>query len=33
MLADEVMVGGTVSFEKLLKACTDLEAKVNKAAL
>ena len=32
MLADEVMVGDTVSFDKLLEACAELEAKVNEAA-
>lgn len=33
MLADEVMVGDTLSFDALLKACADLETKVNKAAV
>ena len=33
MLADEVMVGNAVSFDELLEACTDLEAKVNRAAV
>lgn len=32
MLADEVMVGDAVSFDKLLEACAGLEAKVNEAA-
>ena len=32
MLADEVMVGDTVSFDKVLEACAELEAKVNEAA-
>lgn len=33
MLADEVMVGNAVSFDELLKACADLEAKVNRTAV
>ncbi len=33
MLADEVMVGDALSFDKLLKTCADLEAKVNSAAV
>jgi hypothetical protein len=33
MLADEVMVGDALSFDELLKACADLEAKVNRAAV
>lgn len=33
MLADEVMVGNALSFDVLLKACSDLEARVNRAAL
>ncbi len=33
MLADEVMVGNALSFDALLKACADLEARVNRAAL
>lgn len=33
MLADEVMVGNAVSFDELLQACADLEAKVNRAAV
>lgn len=33
MLADEVMVGDALSFEKLLQACADLEANVNRAAV
>ncbi len=32
MLSDEVMVGNAVSFDELLEACADLEAKVNRAA-
>jgi hypothetical protein len=31
MLADEVMVGDALSFDDLLEACADLEAKANKA--
>ncbi|EQD43463.1 protein containing DUF1814 [mine drainage metagenome] len=33
MLADEVMVGDAISFDELLEACADLEAKVNRAAV
>ncbi|WP_300171920.1 nucleotidyl transferase AbiEii/AbiGii toxin family protein [uncultured Nitrosomonas sp.] len=33
MLADEVMVGNALSFDVLLKACSDLEARVNRVAL
>lgn len=33
MLADEVMVGDALSFDELLEACADLEAKVNRAAV
>jgi hypothetical protein len=33
MLADEVMVGNALSFDDLLAACADLQAKVNKAAV
>lgn len=33
MLADEVMVGDALSFDELLEACADLEAKANKAAV
>lgn len=32
MLADEVTVGDALSFDELLEACADLEAKVNRAA-
>lgn len=32
MLADEVMVGDALSFDDLLEACADLEARVNKAS-
>lgn len=32
MLADEMMMGDALSFDKLLAACADLEAKANKAA-
>ncbi|HKZ09361.1 MAG TPA: nucleotidyl transferase AbiEii/AbiGii toxin family protein [Rhodanobacteraceae bacterium] len=31
MLADEVMVGNTISFDELLEACANLEAEVNSA--
>jgi len=33
MLADEVMVGNAMSFDELLEACADLEAKANRAAI
>lgn len=33
MLADEVMVGNAPDFDSLIKACADLETKVNRAAL
>jgi hypothetical protein len=33
MLADEVMVGDALSFDNLLEACVDLEAKANKAVV
>lgn len=33
MLADEVMVGDALSFDELLKACADVEARLNRAAL
>ena len=33
MLADEVMVADALSFDELLEACADLEAKVNRAAV
>ena len=33
MLADEVMVGNALSFDELLKACANLETKVNGAAV
>lgn len=33
MLADEVMVGDALSFDELMDACADLEAKVNRAAV
>jgi hypothetical protein len=33
MLEDEVMVGDSLSFVELLDACTDLEARVNQAAM
>jgi len=33
MLADEVMVGDALSFDELLEACADLEAKANKVAV
>lgn len=33
MLVDEVMVGDALSFDGLLEACADLEAKVNRAAV
>lgn len=33
MLADEVMVGNAISFDELLEACADLEAKANRAAV
>ena len=33
MLADQVMIADALSFEMLLQACADLEAKVNRAAL
>ena len=32
MLADDLLVGGTASFDDLMSACADLEAKVNGAA-
>jgi hypothetical protein len=31
MLADEVMVGDALSFDDLMRACADLETKVNEA--
>lgn len=33
MREDEVMVGDSLSFDELLEACTDLEARVNQAAM
>lgn len=33
MLEDQVMVGDSLSFVELLEACTDLEARVNQAAM
>ena len=33
MLAHEVMAGDAVSFDELLEACADLEAKANRAAV
>jgi len=33
MLADDVMAGDTLSFDELLQACAELEAKVNNAAV